>query len=106
MLLRLMKVLTFSFGVVSSVGAPVAAQVKTTYSYDSLGRLVASKTEGGNETATSSIDLDPAGNRRSYRSTAPAQSFSTATRYSAGIVVVPLNGFTIIFASRPLVPGN
>ena len=47
---------------------PVAqGQETVTYTYDAQGRLVASSTSGGpNSGTTSSIGLDPAGNRTSY----------------------------------------
>ena len=52
---------------VALVSAPACAQETVTYSYDALGRLVASTTSGGpNSGVSTGIGYDPAGNRSTY----------------------------------------
>lgn len=66
---------------------PAQASSTTTYTYDALGRLVATSTTGTvNNGVTTSTSYDPADNRTTY-----------AVKGSVSkVVVVPLNGFTVI----------
>ena len=83
----------------------VAAQSATTYTYDALGRLTGSTVSGGptNGTATT-ISLDNAGNRTNYKVTGASGSGNgsgnngdgAAAPQSRRVIVVPLNGFTVI----------
>jgi len=68
------------------------ASSSTTYSYDALGRLVATGTTGtvNNGVATATA-YDKADNRSTYAVTgAPKPDMS------APVIVVPLNGYTVI----------
>lgn len=68
------------------VSAAHASETKT-YSYDALGRLVTTTTSGTvNNGATVTTGYDPADNRTSY----------VVTNSVSKVVVVPLNGFTVI----------
>lgn len=67
------------------------AQETTTYTYDPLGRLVASSTSGGSNAGVNvQSTYDPAGNRTHYQVTG-AQT-SAPVRF----IVVPLNGLQLI----------
>jgi YD repeat-containing protein len=73
----------------AALGAWSAAMAQTaseeTYEYDALGRLVKVARDGG---GVAEYDYDPAGNR---------VEVSTTSGSAAGVVVVvPLNGFTVI----------
>jgi YD repeat-containing protein len=73
----------------------------TTYTYDALGRLVQSDVTTDGATVHTRIDYDPAGNRTSYTVTGANRTGDdtgdgAAVIRSTGVVVVPLNGFTII----------
>lgn len=60
----------------------------TTYSYDALGRLVQASTTGTvNDGVQMSTTYDAADNRTTYQVTGST---------SGPVVVVPLNGFTVI----------
>ncbi|AJP70588.1 RHS repeat domain-containing protein [Sphingomonas hengshuiensis] len=74
------------------------AQETTTYTYDALGRLVTSKTQDGpNHNTETTIAFDNAGNRTNYQVTGATGSPSNALK----VVVVPLNGFTVIPIRNP-----
>ncbi len=80
-------VLGFSVLVLSA--SPVMAAETTTYSYDALGRLVKVSHNGATNTgASATYQFDPADNRSTV--TAPRR-----------VVVVPLNGYTIIPVPNP-----
>lgn len=73
----------------------------TTYTYDALGRLVQSDVTADGATVTTKIQYDPAGNRTSYTVTGANRAGDdtgdgAAVTRPTGVVVVPLNGFTII----------
>ena len=70
--------------------APSFADETVTYSYDALERVVTSSYSGTGPNAgmANSITYDAAGNRTNYT--------ITGSRFAAAIVVVPLNGFTVI----------
>lgn len=72
------------------------AQETVTYTYDSLGRLVKSTVSGGpNNNTETAISYDPASNRTQYKVTnASGGGPPSPTRRK--VVVVPLNGFTVI----------
>lgn len=73
--------------------AQAQTQETTTYNYDALGRLVMSLTKGGvNNGTQTDIKLDAAGNRSTYK-VAGAPTRSAA---SGRVIVVPLNGYTVI----------
>ncbi|KQN04844.1 hypothetical protein ASE85_07595 [Sphingobium sp. Leaf26] len=66
---------------------PAHASSTTTYSYDALGRLVQSDTTGTvNNGVQVTTSYDAADNRETYKVTGSKNK----------VVVVPLNGFTVI----------
>jgi YD repeat-containing protein len=72
--------------------SPALAASTTTYSYDALGRLTKAETSGTvNNGATVTISYDAADNRVTY------QVVGAASR----VVVVPLNGLTVIPIPEP-----
>ena len=72
---------------VSSLPGVASASSTTTYTYDALGRLIQADTSGTiNDGVQLGIKYDAADNRESY-------SVKGATNK---VVVVPLNGFTVI----------
>ena len=72
-----------------AMSAPSAqAQQTTTYTYDELGRLITIARSDG---VTIQYSYDPAGNR-----TSQVVSGSIAAPPVTRVIVVPLNGFTII----------
>jgi YD repeat-containing protein len=81
------------------LAAPAAvAQETTTYKYDALGRLRESSTAGGQNSGTNNkIDYDNAGNRSKYEVTGATGTPSTGMK----VIVVPLNGFTVIAIPNP-----
>lgn len=73
-------------------GSPASAAETTTYRYDALGRLVAVNVSGGaNSGLANNIGYDAAGNRTQY----VVEGAKAASR-SPKIIVLPLNGYTII----------
>lgn len=81
--------------------SPAIAQETTTYSYDALGRLRTTSTTGGPNTGTvNQTDFDRAGNRTNYTTTGATGTPSTGTK----VIVVPLNGFTVIPIPNPWAP--
>lgn len=86
----------------SSPAPPVSPPANaTTYTYDALGRLVQSDVTTDGATVTTKIQYDPAGNRTSYTVTGANRPGNdtgdgAAVMRPTGVVVVPLNGFTII----------
>lgn len=76
------------------------AQSTTTYTYDALGRLVGSSTDRGPGASTTTIEYDPAGNRKTYKVSGAANGVDDGAGASVPVkprfVVVPLNGFTLI----------
>lgn len=80
------------------IPSPAMAQETTTYTYDALGRLVVSSTSGGpNNGTTNQIAHDPASNRTGYTITGATGSVQSGTK----VIVVPLNGFTVIPLRNP-----
>ena len=74
---------------------PARAGETVTYSYDALGRLVKTtntNTSGANAGLTQGTQYDPAGNRVRVTVTGSTNTVAPGT----GVVVLPLNGFTII----------
>lgn len=71
---------------------PAQASSTTTYTYDALGRLVATSTTGtvNNGVATSTA-YDKADNRSTYAVTGAPKPDMTSP-----VIVVPLNGYTVI----------
>jgi YD repeat-containing protein len=68
------------------------ANETATYAYDALGRLVlTSRSSGPSSGVTTSISYDPADNRTTYMVTG-----SNRPPPLGPVVVVPLNGFTVI----------
>lgn len=64
-----------------------ARQEVTEYTYDALGRLVKTQVNGGPNGGTqTNTQFDPAGNRTQHQ--------TTGARLR--VIVVPLNGFTVI----------
>lgn len=69
---------------------PALAASTTTYTYDALGRLVAASTTGTvNNGVQLGTNYDPVGNRTAYTVTGSPNGPNR-------VVVVPLNGFTVI----------
>jgi YD repeat-containing protein len=69
------------------LATPAFANSTTTYTYDALGRLVATSTTGTvNNGAAATTSYDQAGNRVSR----------TVTGTRKRVIVVPLNGITVI----------
>lgn len=67
----------------TAVAAPVQAAESVSYTYDALGRLVATTTSGGpNSGMAMGTTFDPAGNRTAY----------TVTGASAALQMTPLAG--------------
>lgn len=65
-----------------------------TYTYDALGRLVTSTVSGGPTDGTNTaIQYDPAGNRSNYAVTG---SVNNSPPSSGRVIVIPLNGYTLI----------
>lgn len=80
---------SFLLCALAAIGAQHHAQATstTTYSYDALGRLVQASTTGTvNNGVQMSITYDPADNRTTYQVTGATNK----------VVVVPLNGLTVI----------
>jgi YD repeat-containing protein len=70
-----------------ALGQQAQASETKTYTYDALGRLVTTTTSGTvNNGATVNTTYDPADNRTSYQVTGSVSK----------VVVVPLNGLTVI----------
>lgn len=79
---------------VSAIGlsTSVSATETVSYTYDALGRLTGSSASTGPTSGTAAaIQYDPAGNRLNYSVTGANGSAPVE-----GVIVVPLNGFTII----------
>ena len=75
------------------LGVEVNAEEVKTYKYDALGRLVETSTQGTvNNGLNTTIQFDKAGNRINYKVT------GSTTLPAAGrrVIVIPLNGFTVI----------
>ena len=73
--------------VITSLAAPALAASTTTYAYDALGRLVQASTTGTvNNGVQMSTAYDAADNRTTYQ----------VTGSNSKIVVVPINGMTVI----------
>jgi YD repeat-containing protein len=80
-----------------ALSTPALAQESVTYEYDALGRLVTSKVTGGsNDQVQTSIAYDAAGNRTSYAVANASTGPGPGTPAKPKLIVVPLNGFTII----------
>ena len=79
--------------------APAAvAQETTTYRYDALGRLDKTSTTGGQNNGTvNEVQFDDAGNRVKYTTTGATGTPSSGMK----VIVVPLNGFTVIAIPNP-----
>lgn len=77
-------------------GNAAYAASTTTYSYDALGRLIDTAVSGGPCAGTQSdYALDAAGNRTNL-------TVSGASCKKSAVVVVPLNGLTIIPVQVPV----
>lgn len=88
-----MRALGFVLALV--LAGPVHAQETTTYSYDALGRLTATQVNNGpNSGTTTTLEYDPAGNRKRY--TVAGAPPPRSTTGSLRVIVVPLNGYTVI----------
>jgi hypothetical protein len=69
------------------------AQENITYTYDALGRVVTETHVGGdNDGMVVTYSYDAAGNRTHYAVAGANNAFP----FGAKVIVVPLNGFTII----------
>ena len=74
-------------------GNAAHAQETITYEYDALGRLTNATTSGGPSNGVSqTYDYDPAGNRTQQT----VIGSSNPAPPPAAVIVIPLNGFTII----------
>jgi YD repeat-containing protein len=72
-----------------------SANETTTYTYDALGRLTNSATTGTvNSGMNVSTVFDAAGNRTNY--TVTGSTNTPPSSGSGGVIVLPLNGYTII----------
>jgi len=76
----------------------VRANETTTYVYDALGRLIENnQTSGPNNGLRTVTCFDPAGNRsRYFVGTSGAPGCPNPPKPIKAVVVVPLNGFTVI----------
>ncbi|MDP5278261.1 hypothetical protein Q9Q95_04935 [Sphingomonas sp. DG1-23] len=75
-----------------------AAQETTTYDYDALGRLEKTSTTGGQNNGTvNQVQFDKAGNRVNYTTTGATGTPSNGMK----VIVLPLNGFTVIAIPNP-----
>jgi YD repeat-containing protein len=82
-----MKKRVLFFAVALTAATPVMAQEQVKIEYDALGRLTKVTHESGPNSGTiSAYTYDPASNRTNV----------TVTGAQKRVVVVPLNGFTII----------
>ncbi len=91
-----MKNPAIAFALVALSG-PALAQETVTYQYDALGRLVRSDVAGGpNNQVQTSIAYDPASNRTNYAVANAPTGPGPGTPPKPKLIVVPLNGFTII----------
>jgi YD repeat-containing protein len=88
---------TYTLSIVSAVSVfttSASASETSTYKYDALGRLVQTTTTGGPSSGTNTaVVYDKAGNRSNYNVTG---SPNTIPVTGARVIVVPLNGFTVI----------
>lgn len=77
----------FCVFMLASVAGNARAASTTTYTYDALGRLVQASTTGAvNDGVQMSTTYDAADNRTTYKVRGSSQK----------VVVVPLNGFTVL----------
>jgi uncharacterized protein involved in exopolysaccharide biosynthesis len=87
------KLVLLAFGAAMSLSVPASATETTTYTYDALGRLTQSKSTGSvNNGLQTDTVFDPAGNR-SNQTVSGSVNNSPPVR---GVIVLPLNGYTII----------
>lgn len=87
--MRMRRIILGSLPLIAA--GPANASETITYTYDALGRLTANVASGGPSSgANTAIQYDPAGNRTTY------QTSGSPNPTNRGVVVVPLNGFTII----------
>jgi YD repeat-containing protein len=89
----------FSSTIIAALAAAVllttAAQAAETisYTYDALGRVIKAQHVGGdNDGMVIDYKYDPAGNRTEYK----VAGSKNKGRPDVAIIVLPLNGFTII----------
>lgn len=80
---------------------PASAQTSQTFTYDVHGRLASARTGTASSAQTSEYEYDGANNRTVRRTTS-----SEPVARRARIVVLPLNGFTIIPIRREETPGG
>lgn len=92
-LVRIARLFAMFFA--ASIFASSASATETsTYKYDALGRLVETTTSGGPSNGTSTaVAYDKAGNRSNYNVTGAPNTIPVT---GARVIVVPLNGFTVI----------
>lgn len=82
-----MKKRAILFAVIAAAASPAIAQEQVKIEYDALGRLTKVTYESGPNSGTNSAySYDPASNRTNV----------TVTGARKQVIVVPLNGFTII----------
>jgi YD repeat-containing protein len=82
-----MKRSAISLSLLGLASTPCSAGETVTYRYDVLGRLEKATTTGSvNNGSERAVTYDPAGNRVTYK----------ATGSKSKVVVVPLNGLTVI----------
>lgn len=83
----MLKLLTVALAITGACSSAARAQETVKYEYDALGRLVkVNNTEGPNKGTTTTYTLDKAGNRTNVK----------VEGAHPRVVVVPLNGFTVI----------
>jgi hypothetical protein len=85
---RIQKLLICLPSVLTLFAFEASATETTTYTYDALGRLVSTKRIGGPGNAEATYSYDDAGNRTNVN--------VDTTIPSMKVIVVPLNGFTVI----------
>ncbi|MBV7266266.1 hypothetical protein [Erythrobacter ani] len=96
-----------SFLLAASASTAVQAQETATYSYDAVGRLTqVDRDKGAGDQASAEYEYDSAGNRTKVRTSTNGSGNSGGDGGSGsnganqGFVVVPLNGYSLIFYKK------
>lgn len=88
---NILRQLSSAIAIFTSVVAAQAAPETTTYTYDELGRMVASSNSGGpRDNKQTSLSYDPAGNRTGFASGVPLLPPANAATFSISGPTAPL----------------